>query len=163
MKPSFVSLLIACCVTHLYCINAMAQNCPQYIHGSKDSAIALIKKADEYFQFNLLGNIDTTTKAHYIFSNDFCTFKIDLNEKKMLAGASVVTTFTDVKHIYISAPAERIEMFYNEYLLPLIQNCISKKNGYWVYYNKTIVLFSDAGFHQGIQLKSIDMEFREKM
>lgn len=163
MKPAFLSLLIACCVTHVCSTNAMAQGCPNFINENKDSAFALIKQADQYFGSAMLQNADTTSKEYYLISSDLYTFKIVLNKKTELVGASPVKSYTTVKHIYIKAPAEKLQKFYDEIFLPSISACIKKKQAAWVYYNNTMVVLTGAGTYEGVGLKSLDVEYREKM
>jgi len=135
--------------------------CPQWVRGSRDSAIALLNKADSYLQFNLMSKYDSSQKNSIrLFDEESnnCQFTVDFIKQQTFAGNTVVNTYNQVKSIYIKGPADRMDKFLNEYLLPAINNCITKKGDNRIYFGKTQMISQQGGL-----VKSIRMEYKESM
>ncbi|MEP6514326.1 MAG: hypothetical protein ABJA79_10675 [Parafilimonas sp.] len=150
-KLIFIALLIPA--------SSKAQ-CPQWVRGSKDSAIALLKKADTYLQFNLMSKYDSTQKnsIRLFDENSYCQFTVDFIKKQEFAGSEVVITYNQVKSIYIKGPKDRMDKFLNEYLLPAVNGCITNKGDKWIYFGKTQMATQSQGL-----VESIDMDYKESM
>lgn len=135
--------------------------CPQWVRGSKDSAIALLNKADTYLQFNLMSKYDSTQKNSirlFDEENNNCQFTVDFIKKQEFAGTQVVTTYNQVKSIYIKGPKDRMDKFLNDYLLPAVNGCITNKGDKWIYFGKTQMTTQSQGL-----VESIKMEYKESM
>jgi hypothetical protein len=135
--------------------------CPQWVRSSKDSAIALLRKADSYLQFNLMSKYDSSQKNSirlFDEENNNCQFTVDFIKQQTFEGTNVVNTYNQVKSIYIKGPKDRMDKFLNEYLLPAVNNCVTKKGDNWIYFGKTQMTTQQAGL-----LESIRMEYKESM
>jgi len=134
--------------------------CPQWVRGSKDSAIALLKKADTYLQFNLMSKYDSTQKnsIRLFDENSYCQFTVFFIKQEEFVGNEVVATYNQVKSIYIKGPKDRMDKFLNEYLLPAVNGCITNKGDNWIYFGKTQMVTQSQGL-----VESIKMEYKESM
>jgi hypothetical protein len=134
--------------------------CPQWVRGSKDSAIALLKKADTYLQFNLMSKYDPKQEnsIRLFDENNYCQFTVDFIKQQEFVGNQVVTTYNQVKSIYIKGPKDRMDKFLNEYLLPAVNGCITNKGDKWIYFGKTQMVTQSQGL-----VESIRMDFKESM
>lgn len=135
--------------------------CPQWVKGSKDSAIALLNKADSYLQFNLMKKYDSTQKNSirlFDEENNNCQFSVDFIKQQEFLGNTVQYTYNQVKTIYIKGPKDRMDKFLNEYLLPAVNNCITTKGSNWIYFGKTQMTTQQSGL-----VESIKMEYKESM
>ena len=134
---------------------------PQWVRGSKDSTIALLKKADTYLQFNLISKYDSTQKNSirlFDEENNNCQFTVDFIKQQEFAGTTVVPTYNQVKSIYIKGPKDRMDKFLNEYLLPAVNGCITNKGDKWIYFGKTQMVTQSQGL-----VESIKMDYKESM
>lgn len=135
--------------------------CPQWVHGSKDSVIALLKKADTYLQFNLMNKYDPAQQNSirlFDEENNNCQFSVEFIKKQEFAGTQVITSYNQVKSIYIKGPKDRMDNFLNEYLLPVVNGCITSKGDKWIYFGKTQMVTQSQGL-----LESIKMDYKENM
>ena len=134
--------------------------CPQWVRGSKDSAIALLKKADTYLQFNLMSKYDSTQKnsIRLFDENSYCQFTVFFIKQEEFVGNEVVATYNQVKSIYIKGPKDRMDKFLNEYLLPAVNGCITNKGDNWIYFGKTQMVTQSQGL-----VESIKMEYKDSM
>jgi len=135
--------------------------CPQWVKGSKDSVVALLKTADSYLQFNLMARYDPAQENSirlFDEENNNCQFTVDFIKEPTFQGTQVVNKYNHVKSVYIKGPADRMDKFLNEYLMPAINNCITKKGDNWIYFGKTQMTTQQSGL-----LKSIKMEYKESM
>lgn len=135
--------------------------CPQWVRGSKDSVIALLKKADTYLQFNLMSKYDSTQKNSirlFDDQNNNCQFTVDFIKQQNFVGNTIEYTYNQVKSIYIKGPKDRMDKFLNGYLLPAINGCTTNKGDNWIYFGKTQMTTQQQGL-----IESIKMEYRESM
>jgi len=135
--------------------------CPQWVRSSRDSAIALLNKADSYLQFNLMKKYDSTQKNSirlFDEENNNCQFTVDFIKQPAFVGNTVQDTYNQVKSIYIKGPKDRMDKFLNEYLLPAVNNCITNKGSNWIYFGKTQMTTQQQGL-----VESIKMEYKESM
>ena len=125
----------------------------------KDSAIALLKTADTYLQFNLMNKYDPSQENSirlFDEENNNCQFTVDFIKKQEFKGTQVVTTYNQVKSIYIKGPKERMEKFLNEYLLPAVNSCITSKDDKLVFFGKTQMTIQSTPL-----VESIKMDYKE--
>ncbi len=132
--------------------------CPQWVHSGRDSTIALLNKADSYLQFNLMSKYDAAQQnsIRLFDEHDYCQFTVDFIKAQAFEGSNLVTTYNQVKSIYIKGPKDRMDKFVNEYLMPLLNNCVIKKSGQSIYFGKTLMTIQTTGL-----VESIKMEYRE--
>lgn len=135
--------------------------CPQWVRGSRDSVIALLKTADTYLQFNLMSKYDSTQQNSirlYDEQNNNCQFTVDFIKQQAFVGNTVMNTYNQVKSIYIKGPKDRMDKFLNEYLLPAINGCITKKGDDLIYFGKTQMVTQQTPL-----VESIKMDYKESM
>ena len=133
--------------------------CAQWVHGSKDSAIALLKTADTYLQFNLMSKYDPNqVNSIRLFDeeNNNCQFTVDFIKKQEFVGTQVVNTYNQVKSIYIKGPKDRMDKFLNEYLLPAVNGCVTNKTDKSISFGKTQMTIQSTPL-----VESIKMDYKE--
>jgi hypothetical protein len=151
MKKLFFILLFPCF--------AQAQ-CPQWIKGSRDSVINLFKVADQYLQFDLMKSFDTSQqgKIRLTDPHSYCILQATFYKENVFQGNDLVSKFTTANHITIQGPTDRMDKFLNEYLMPAIEKCDTKKGPQWIYFGKTLMVIRTDATNP---IKSIDMDYKE--